>query len=218
VTTYDVDSQRLYHLTHVSNLESIIRDKQIYADTNAHWEGRPVVDISPESLRAERRTTQSAYPDQVISDFVPFSLLPRNSALELIRDASEFVMIVSGIDQLTTWQRDFPVLHRPRFLFYDRNPTDPDARAGRARAELRSLVNYRQSSLGLNSFGALADIEFLVLGGFPFRFATSLAVPSPAALTAVQRLVADREKPITVSIKPQWFGVWPRIGRSPSFS
>ncbi len=215
---YDVDSQRLYHLTHLSNLESIVRDKQIYADTNPDWEGRPVVDISPESLRIERRATPSANPDMAISDFVPFNLLPRSSALELIADTSEFVVIVTGIDQLANWQRTFPSQNRPRFLIYDRNPTDPEARVGRSRADLHTLIHHRRSVLGTSSIGALADIELLVHGRFPFRFATSLAVPSAAALSAVQRLVADRLEPITVSIKPHWFGVRSRGGPSPSFS
>lgn len=192
----------LFHLTHVDNLASIVRDKQIFADTNSEWDERPAVDISPASLRADRRSASSGIPGRTVSDFVPFSVFPGSAALELVGDRSDFVVLVTGVRTLVRWQRDFPKDHRPQFLYYDRNPTEPDARFGCTREDLQSLIGYLERTPGRSP----AEIEFLVLDRFPFRLVTSLAVPSAAGLSRVQGLVADRLEPMATSIKPQWFG------------
>ena len=99
---------RIYHLTHVKNLEAIIEAGELRANT------RPEVDLSS-SLDRELRATASVAPGVAVSEYVPFMLVPDSVIWEELRrgaaeprwsdDAktaasTDFVFLVSTVKSL----------------------------------------------------------------------------------------------------------------------
>ena len=113
VSTDNVDEQRVYHLTHISNLAAILRDGSLLA--NEALTTRPAVDISAPATRAARREARVADDGRCVAEYVPFFLSPNASVWESIRaedadprltldahgsEAFDFVMLVSTVKKI----------------------------------------------------------------------------------------------------------------------
>ncbi|MDJ0339358.1 DarT ssDNA thymidine ADP-ribosyltransferase family protein [Cryobacterium sp. PH31-O1] len=109
-STDNVDEQRVYHLTHISNLASILRDGHLSA--NAALTAPPAVDISTAATRETRRDARVTEADRSVAEYVPFFLSPNATVWENIRaeqadprlaldahgsEAFDFVMLVSTV-------------------------------------------------------------------------------------------------------------------------
>ena len=111
--TDNVDEQRVYHLTHISNLAAILRDGRLLA--NEALTVRPAVDISAPATRNRRREARVAGDDRSVAEYVPFFLSPNATVWESIRaeqadprlaldahgsEAFDFVMLVSTVKKI----------------------------------------------------------------------------------------------------------------------
>jgi hypothetical protein len=85
VVTLDVASQRIYHVTHIDNLEAIIAAGAIRADSQL--DERPAVDVSSEETRSHRRTIEVLEHTHV-ADYVPFFLSPHSARWADLRDGA----------------------------------------------------------------------------------------------------------------------------------
>ncbi|TFD65720.1 DarT ssDNA thymidine ADP-ribosyltransferase family protein [Cryobacterium ruanii] len=109
----NVDEQRIYHLTHISNLAAILRDGRLLA--NEALTVRPAVDISAAATRNQRREARVAGDDRSVAEYVPFFLSPNATVWESIRaeqadprlaldahgsEAFDFVMLVSTVKKI----------------------------------------------------------------------------------------------------------------------
>lgn len=198
----------IFHVTHMRNLEQIVADKQIYADTNAEWEGRPIVDISSPETRTERRNHPSAFEGHPISDFVPFSFTPNASVFDHVAssdtDASSMAVLVSTARSVRKWQKESRKEYRPRVLVYDRSPLDAGANVGQTKSELEALQRLFEK----NPHGSgpeLRAAEFLVLGYFPFRRVSSIAVSRAELVSVVHRILPPTFETPSVIVRPNWF-------------
>jgi len=112
-STDNVDEQRVYHLTHISNLAAILRDGCLFA--NAALTSRPAVDISAPATRESRRDAIVAGTERSVAEYVPFFLSPNATVWESIRaesadprlaldthgsEAFDFVMLVSTVKKI----------------------------------------------------------------------------------------------------------------------
>jgi len=113
ISTDNVDEQRVYHLTHISNLAAILEDGRLLA--NEALLARPTVDISAPATRAARREARVADDGRSVAEYVPFFLSPNASIWESIRaedadprlaldghgsEAFDFVMLVSTVKKI----------------------------------------------------------------------------------------------------------------------
>lgn len=78
----NISEQRVYHVTHINNLESILDADAILADAT------PNVDLSTELTRELRRTAEVA-PGLSVADYVPFYLLPNATLWEDLRGGAQ---------------------------------------------------------------------------------------------------------------------------------
>lgn len=78
----DPARQRVYHVTHIDNLESILDADQITAGA------APTVDLST-ALTRELRLTAEVAPDRSVADHVPFYLAPSAQRWEELRTGAE---------------------------------------------------------------------------------------------------------------------------------
>ena len=82
----DVGEQRIYHVTHISNLAGVLSSGALLADASRAWEGRPAVDISAAETRESRRSILvSGQGSLSVAKYVPFFLSPDATVWDSIR-------------------------------------------------------------------------------------------------------------------------------------
>jgi hypothetical protein len=84
----DLSAQRIFHVTHVSNLAAIIERGAILAATRPEAPAEPHLDVSSHVTR-ELRETAEVNPGTMVSEFVPFFLSP---------EATNWVELLSGAE------------------------------------------------------------------------------------------------------------------------
>jgi len=76
---------RIYHITHLRNLELILRDGRLKCCATLRQEGAGYVNIAHQNIQDRRETTQVPYgPGGVLHDYVPFYFAPRSPMLYVI--------------------------------------------------------------------------------------------------------------------------------------
>ncbi|AZH81470.1 DUF4433 domain-containing protein [Plantibacter sp. PA-3-X8] len=176
-----VGEQRLYHVTHIRNLERILETGSILPVASPALPDGPVVDIAAASHREARRTMVLAGTDDLTpADFVPFFLTPdadlwagiragehdvRLSAEAFASSVNDYVVLVTTIDGAAV------------------HPGEFDADTGRP-SRARVVVADGDASHVLTSIGANA----MTADRMVQRFATD---EDPAALRRAEVLVAD---------------------------
>ncbi|TFD58904.1 DUF4433 domain-containing protein [Cryobacterium suzukii] len=113
LSTDNVDEQRVYHLTHISNLSAILQDGRLLA--NDALTERPAVDISAPATRDLRRVAHVSGDGRSVAEYVPFFLSPNATVWESVRaeavdprlaldahgsEAFDFVMLVTTVKKI----------------------------------------------------------------------------------------------------------------------
>ena len=88
MTTPVPEQPKIYHITHVGNLESIVHDGYLYSDsTMAQRQGDIVIGM--DNIKIRRLSLPvSGYPNTKIGDCVPFYFCPRSIMLYVIHCAN----------------------------------------------------------------------------------------------------------------------------------
>lgn len=183
--------QRIYHVTHISNLEGILDADAIVAGTT------PTVDLST-ALTRELRETTEASPGASVASHVSFYLSPAAALWEQLRDGAldetrwsdqarattpaDFVFLVSTVSQLG----DSVVV------------TDGDAAGSLTR--FASGDGVRPMLEKLYDTEAAKDAEALVPGSFPFSGIQLIGVANDRVRDRVRDLT-----PAKVAVYPPWF-------------
>lgn len=186
-----VADQRVYHVTHVSNLEAIVDAGELSASSE------PVVDVSS-ALTHELRSTAEFGAGRRVSDHVAFYLSPQATVWDSLREgavdprwsdaartsaSSDFVVLVSNIGALGT-----PVV------------TDSDAAGSLTRFAtdadsvdrlLRVLYGTKQAR----------DAEVLAPEAIPFTAIQLVGVANEPMRDRVREIVGSTK----VVVYPPWF-------------
>ncbi len=77
---------KIYHITHVSNLPSIVADGELLSDAAMAARGGPLQAIGMDSIKRRRihELEVPCHPDTRVGDYVPFYFCPRSVMLYLI--------------------------------------------------------------------------------------------------------------------------------------
>ncbi len=217
-----VGEQRLYHVTHIRNLERILETGSILPVASAALPDGPVVDIAAPSHRDARRTMVLAGTDGLTpADFVPFFLTPdadlwagiragegdiRLSADALASAVNDYVVLVTTIDGASVHPGEF----------------DADTgRPSRARVVVADGdASHVLTSIGANAMtadrmvqrfatdedpGALRRAEVLIEDAVPFDRVTVIGVATVNVREHVKRLVAAAGLRTKVAAYTPWF-------------
>jgi hypothetical protein len=80
---------KLYHITHVENLPSILRDGGLWSDAAVAARGGPRATIGMGTIKERRlRLPVKCHPGDCVGDYVPFYFCPRSIMLYLIHMAN----------------------------------------------------------------------------------------------------------------------------------
>ncbi|PPH15437.1 hypothetical protein C5C36_01750 [Rathayibacter sp. AY1G1] len=193
----DIAAQRIYHVTHLDNLEAIVAAGAILADQQL--QERPAIDVSAETTREHRRAVQ--VKDGVsVAGFVPFFLSPDAALWADLRGervaphwspsahettASQYVVLVGSLASA-------PVLSDGDASHVLTRFTEGDALV---RTFARLLVDEP----------ALRSAEALVPERFPLEGVATVGVASVAARNRVKALFEGIDASPRVAVYPPWF-------------
>lgn len=182
--------QRVYHVTHIRNLERIV-EQGLIADAT------PVVDLSTGLTRELRRSAEIA-PGDSVADRVPFYLSPAATLWEQLREgaedetrwsaaaraaaSSDFVFLVSTVAALG-----------PETVITDGDAAGSLTRFASGDAVIRMLERLHDTE-------QTAEAEALAAGPVPFSAVQLIGVANDR--------VRERVKPLTsarVAVYPPWF-------------
>lgn len=207
----DIGQQRIYHVTHVNNLASII-ENGLRSDAA---EASPNVDISSAENRDSRRTIVVSDDGVTVASYVPFFLSPVSSVWESVRthtgdprlsiDAesapADFVLLVSSIKTVVDANADdsnapIVVTDGDAAHALTRFSTTPDA----GDRVLRKLRADDES-------GRILSAELLVKNLLDFEHISLIAVANDRSRNAVKAILKSAGNTTRVAIHPPWFQI-----------
>jgi hypothetical protein len=188
--------QRIYHVTHVRNLENILETGELRADAS------PTVDVSS-ALTRELRLTAEVAPGESVAEYVPFYLSP---------DATLWQQLRGGASDETRWSAgaraaasaDFVVLVSTAKSLGDAGAlTDGDAAATMTRFA-RGEENGRML-VRLHDTARLEDAEALAKESFAFDDVQLIGVANDPMRERVRSMLDSANFSTKVAVYPPWF-------------
>lgn len=220
--TVDVGEQRVYHVTHISNLAGILHTRALLADAGAERQPHPTVDISSPANREARRGMRPAGESEPpVAGYVPFFLSPNAGAWESVRSQSpdprlsaeayrhgpyDFVILVSTVKRVLgdAGQHDGNGGSGASVIVANGDPTGTFTRFGTSRDASERMLRALRSG---EETGAMLAAELLVRDSFPLENVSLIGVANDKVRTAVRALLAasgTRQGPKVV-VYPPWF-------------
>ena len=203
---------KIYHIVHVDNLASIVREGSLWPDAvMARRRGAAV--IGNESIKADRlRLAVGCHPRTCVGDYVPFYFCPRSVMLYVIfrgnhpnlayRDGQGPVIhLMADMKEAVGWAAGV----NRKWAFTDINAAN---RAADFHDDLASLDRLDWDAIGARQWMRCRDhkmAEFLMHEGFPWGLVRGIGVHSePVGARVVAILAGARHRP-PVRVRPDWY-------------
>ena len=196
--------QRIYHVTHVSNLPAILASRGLAAGST------PILDLSPDEVRLERaEISVPGGPAQNLAGYVPFFLSPDAQLWQTLRagdehprlskkahaaDTYDFVFLVSTVKHVVNAGAEFVVA--------DRNSEGSTTRFATTREDAERMLHRLRSD---NGGEHLLDAELLVADRLPLESVTLVGVANDRVRQVVRDMLAGSDFTPKISVYPPWF-------------
>jgi hypothetical protein len=193
VAPYSLATQRLFHVTHIRNLESILHDGELRADAV------PAVDVSSATTRELRRAADLA-DGSTVADYVPFYVSPVAERWLELRDGAEGPHWSDAARAAKA--TEFVVLAVPAaklgdtILAADADAGAPATRFARGAAEATQLLRRLPDFL---------TAEVLAHGTIPFSDVALIGVANEPVRDQVRDLLDGTGFRPKVAVYPPWF-------------
>ena len=207
----DLSAQRIFHVTHVSNLAAIIEHGAILAAakpstdaaTDAAPHAQPQLDVSSDVTR-ELRSTAEVNPGAMVSEFVPFFLSP---------EATNWVELLSGAEGVhwsdaarTANPTDFVVLAGTVGAIGDEVVvSDGDAAGSVTRFATNAEAVDRMLRRLLADEFSLITAEVLAPSHYKLEDVALIGVANDRTRDAVRALLKGAGVSPKVAVYPPWF-------------
>jgi hypothetical protein len=206
---------KIFHITHVDNLQSIIADGGLISDAALIARSAGVATIGMSTIKQRRLTLPvRCHTGDCVGDCVPFYFCPRSIMLYLIHCANNPDLAYRGGQE--------PIVH----LEFDlrevaaRATTDHRrwaftlSNAGASYAEFRSrldqLDEINWDAVGSTDFRSSTvkegkQAEFLVHGFVPWDLVRRIGVRNQAVAARVQGVISGATHRPPIDVLPQWY-------------
>jgi hypothetical protein len=228
VSTDNVDEQRVYHLTHISNLAAILQDGRLLA--NEALTIRPTVDISAPATRESRKEARVPGAERSVAEYVPFFLSPNANVWESVRaeaadprlaldahgsEAFDFVMLVSTVKRINDGLSALAIMKTDADSSDDETPavpsvvavTNADAagtltRFGATPATAQRMLQTLRAEIDGEM---LLEAELLVPDAVPIEWVTLIGVCNDNVRETVRGILQASSFKPKVAVYPPWF-------------
>jgi hypothetical protein len=208
-------SPKIFHITHVDNLPSIVAAGKLRSDASMITRGGPQAAIGMSTIKKRRLSLPvTCHTNDHVGDYVPFYFCPRSIMLFVIHCANHpdltyrggqapIVHLQADLHQVIAWaeQRD------RRWAFSLEN-----ASAGYAsfRATTSELDQIDWSAVASTDFKARAvkeakQAEFLVHRSFPWKLVEEVGVISSSVRAKTEEAIAGSVHQPPITVRPRWY-------------
>ncbi len=206
---------RLYHITHVDNLPSIISDGGLVSDAVMVARGGPQATIGMTNIKQRRLALPvDCHPGTKVGEYVPFYFCPRSIMLYLIYRGNHAELAYRGGQE--------PVLHleadleatvawatakRKRWAF---SLSNAGASYTEFRSSLSQLGEIDWAAVGASDFRPAKvkegkQAEFLVHEKFPWSLVTGVGACSVATMNKAAAAMARANHQPPVNVRREWY-------------
>jgi ssDNA thymidine ADP-ribosyltransferase, DarT len=206
---------RIYHITHVDNLTSILGDDGLLSDAEMVARGGPQVAVGMSSIKQRRmRLPVKCHQGDTVGEYVPFYFCPRSIMLYLLYMANHpeltyrggqgpIIHLQADVERTAAWATS----SGSRWAFSLAN-------AGAAYAPFRSslaqLDEVDWSAVGATDFRDSKvkegkQAEFLVQRFFPWSLVERIGVESPEIQSQTLAALAGAAHQPPVDVLPRWY-------------
>lgn len=208
-------SPRIYHITHVDNLPSILNSGGLWSDAVMIARGGPESSIGMSTIKQRRlRLPVRCNPGDYVGDYVPFYFCPRSIMLFLIHCANHPELAYSGgqepivhleadLRETVAWAENegyrwaFSLSNAGAFYTEFRNRFEQMSEVDWAAAE---ATDFRAPQVKEGK-----QAEFLVREFFPLHLVQRIGVLSPAIQRRVVRALSGSAYRPVVEVRPDWY-------------
>lgn len=207
-----MNSQKIYHIVHLDNLENIYADGFLYSDSYMTNANKNVTNVGMSNIKERRRgKSLSSYPEICVGDCVPFYFAPRSVMLYLLHrsnhlelDYSEgqvpIVHLVADLKRTIHWAK----ANGLKWVFTDSN-------AGSLYFEdysdVRDLEKIDWDAVHaydwrLPEIREKKQAEFLIENQFSWHLVEGVAIHPIIEVESIERLIGDS---VPVKPMPNWY-------------
>lgn len=206
---------RIYHITHVDNLGSIVADGGVHSDDVMVGRGGPVVSIGMGAIKEDRlRRPMPCYPDDTVGKYIPFNFCPRSVMLNVIYFANApglayrggqgpIVHLEADLERVVEWASEagrrwaFTLANaRARYTTFRTDPAHLDEIDWGAVA----ARDFRDSQVKESK-----QAEFLVREFFPWGLVSRVGVLSEDIAVRARRALGTAGHRPEVLVRPDWY-------------
>ena len=205
---------KIYHIGHVDNLASVIRDGCLWSDsTMSQRQGGTVIGMS--NIKERRlKLPVSCHPGTCVGDYVPFYFCPRSIMLYLIHKKNhadleyrggqeEIVHLEADLTSVVQWADEGQHL----WAFSLSNAA---ASYAQFRSEWHQLVEVDWRAVESTDFRnsdvkEAKQAEFLIHKSFPWKLIKRIGARSPAVAQRVHAAMRDAVHRPQVGTAKQWY-------------
>lgn len=206
---------KIYHITHVGNLASIIAADGLFSDAIMIARGGPTASIGMSEIKQRRLTLPvSCHQGDNVGDYVPFYFGPRSIMLYVIHRQNHqdlaydggqelIVHLEADLDAVVAWANQA----RRRWAF---SLSNAGARYTQFRASLGALNEVDWAAVNAADFRRREiregkQAEFLLHGSFPWSLVTRIGVESMGIQAQANSIIATATHKPRVEVKPEWY-------------
>jgi hypothetical protein len=206
---------KIYHITHVDNLASIVRDGALFSDAMMIARGGPEAAIGMSTIKERRlRLPVECHAGTRVGDYVPFYFCPRSVMLYLIHRGNSaelayrggqgpIVHLESDLHEVIAWADGAG----RRWAF---TLSNAGARYTQFRRRTDQLDQIDWAAVAANDWQAPEvkegkQAEFLVHGSFPWTLVKRIGVASAGIRNRVLAAMNGAPHQPRVGIAPGWY-------------
>lgn len=206
---------KIYHITHVSNLVSIVADAEMVSDQRMIDRGGPTAAIGMSTIKQRRLALPvRCHPGTMVGEYVPFYFCPRSIMLyslyrgnhpELTYRGGQdpIVHLEADVHDVVTWARAM----RQRWAI---SLSNAGARYAEFRKTIEALSEVNWAAVAATDFRP-ADIkegkqaEFLMYESFPWHLVNRIGVYSATIKAQAEASLADGAHQPPVTVQSTWY-------------
>lgn len=206
---------KIFHITHVDNLPSIVAADTLRSDASMMTRGGPQAAIGMSTIKNRRLSLPvTCHANDHVGDYVPFYFCPRSIMLFVIHCANHqdltyrggqapIVHLQADLHRVIAWAEQ----RARRWAFSLENAS---ARYARFRATTAELDQIDWSAVASTDFSVRAvkeakQAEFLVHGSFPWTLVEEVGVFSSSVRAKTEEAIAGSVHQPLITVRPRWY-------------
>jgi hypothetical protein len=206
---------KIFHITHIDNLKSIIDDNCIWSDSEMLTYGKEYNNVGISSIKTRRMNMLiDCYKNDFVGDYVPFNFCPRSVMLYLLHCSNHqdllyrggqepIVHLQSDLKSTVLWADDNEV----RWSFTPSNAGAAYTIFYNNLAHLNEIDWEAVNSLDFRNtqIKEFKQAEFLIHKQFPWHLVETIGAYSAGILRQVEKLTLDCHYKPQLAVKPEWY-------------